>query len=98
MTSGAAPFHELMGRLVAEGGLLPRHPEVLTLEFMGPLLLWRHLHAIQPDGPLIENRSAFVRDHVSHFLQGATARPVPNGIRTARKHVARRRARAQVAP
>src|SRR5262245_32021935 len=97
MTSGAAPFHELMGRLIAEGGLLPRHPEVLTLQFMGPLLLWRHLHAIQPNGPLIANRSAFVRDHVSHFLQGATTRPAARVARASRKRVARGPARARVA-
>ena len=75
MTSGAAPFHELMLRLIADGGLSPRDPELLTLEFMGPLLLWRHWHAIHPNRLVIANRKGFVRDHVSHFLQAAMAKP-----------------------
>ena len=83
MTSGAAPFHELMLRLIADGGLRPRDPELLTLEFMGPLLLWRHWHAIHPSRLLIANRKSFVRDHVHHFLQGATAKPVGRPARTA---------------
>jgi AcrR family transcriptional regulator len=86
MTSGAAPFHELMLRLIADGGLRPRDPELLTLEFMGPLLLWRHWHAIHPNRVLIANRRGFVRDHVSHFLQGATATPLAPEIRTSRSN------------
>jgi hypothetical protein len=86
MTSGAAPFHELMLRLIADGGLRPRDPELLTLEFMGPLLLWRHWHAIHPNRVLIANRRGFVRDHVSHFLQGATAKPLALESRTSRSN------------
>jgi AcrR family transcriptional regulator len=89
MTSGAAPFHELMLRLIADGGLHPRDPELLTLEFMGPLLLWRHWHAIHPSRMLIANRKGFVRDHVSHFLQGATAKPVEREGRTSRSSAAK---------
>jgi AcrR family transcriptional regulator len=88
MTSGAAPFHELMHRLIAEGGLRAREPELLTIEFMGPLLLWRHWHAIHPNGPLITNRKAFVRDHVDHFLQGATARSAGRATGPSPKNVA----------
>jgi AcrR family transcriptional regulator len=73
MTSGAAPFHALMHRLITGGGLRSRGPELLTIEFMGPLLLWRHWHAIRPNTPLIKDRKAFVRDHVDHFMQGAGA-------------------------
>jgi hypothetical protein len=105
MTSGATPFHELMLRLIAEGGLRPRDPEFLTLEFMGPLLLWRHWHAIRPSGLLITNRKVFVRDHVHHFLDGATAPQAVRADRTTRKPAAhaarvptrRRRSRARVA-
>lgn len=71
MTSGAAPIHELMRRLTAIGGLNPCDPELLAMEFMGPLLLWRHWHAINPNGRLVANRRAFVRNHVNQFLQGA---------------------------
>jgi AcrR family transcriptional regulator len=72
MTSGAEPLHDLMRRLITEGGLRPRNPELLAIEFMGPLLLWRHWHAVQPHGPLVTNRQVFIRDHVAHFLGGAT--------------------------
>jgi len=88
MTSGEAPFRELMRRLIAEGAVRPRDPELLMLEFMGPLLLWRHWHAIHPNRLLITNRKRFVRDHVDHFLQGATAIPVGREGRASRRHAA----------
>lgn len=72
MTSGAALLHRLMRRLVDEHGLRPADPELLTLEFMGPLLLWRHRHAIHPNAALSRNRKALVRHHVDHFLRGAS--------------------------
>ena len=71
MTSCAGPLHELMRRLIASGGLRPADPELLAMEFMGPLVLWRHLHAIGPHRPLIANRRLFVRAHVDQFLAGA---------------------------
>jgi AcrR family transcriptional regulator len=74
MTSCAAPLYELMRRLVASGALGPQDPELLAMEFMGPLSLWRQMHAIDPNGRLVTNRSVFVRDHVDQFLQGASAR------------------------
>ena len=105
MTSGAAPFHALMHRLITGGGLRSRDPELLTIEFMGPLLLWRHWHAIRPNDPLIADRKAFVRDHVDHFMQGASAPSGGRAVRVARKPpahasrvpVRRRPARAKVA-
>jgi AcrR family transcriptional regulator len=71
MTAGAAPFDALMRRLIASGALRPRRPDLLIAEFLGPLLLWRYWHAVRPNGALIGNRKAFVRDHVEQFLQGA---------------------------
>jgi AcrR family transcriptional regulator len=105
MTSGAAPFHALMHRLITAGGLQPRDPELLTIEFMGPLLLWRHWHAVSPNDPLIADRKAFVRDHVDHFMQGASMPSGGRAIRLTRKPrtaaprvaVRRRPARAKVA-
>jgi AcrR family transcriptional regulator len=89
MTSGAAPFHALMHRLITGGGLKSRDPELLTIEFMGPLLLWRHWHAIRPDDPLIADRKAFVHEHVEHFMLGAGA-PLPGRVvRTSRRPAAR---------
>jgi AcrR family transcriptional regulator len=89
MTSGAAPFHALMHRLITDGGLKSRDPELLTIEFMGPLLLWRHWHAIRPDDPLIADRKAFVREHVEHFMQGAGAPSSGRLVRTSRQPAAR---------
>lgn len=74
MTIATAPLDGLMRRLVAEGALRPRRPEILTTEFMGPLLLWRHWHAIHPHGRLVADRDAFVRDHVDQFLQGSATK------------------------
>src|SRR5262249_29677781 len=66
MTSGANRLETLMRRLIATGGLRSRDPELLITEFMGPLLLWRHRHALRQAGPLVTNRTAFVRAHVDH--------------------------------
>jgi AcrR family transcriptional regulator len=105
MTSGAAPFHALMRRLIVGGGLKAREPELLTIEFMGPLLLWRHWHAIRPDDPLIADRRSFVRDHVDHFMQGAGTVAAARTVRVAPKlsahpsrvAIRRRHSRAKVA-
>src|SRR5581483_5058007 len=76
MTSGSDRLQALMHRLIEAGGLRPRNPELLITEFMGPLLLWRHRQALRQAGPLLTNRTAFVREHVDHFLNGAIA-PAP---------------------
>jgi AcrR family transcriptional regulator len=94
MTSAAEPLHDLMRRLITEAGLRPRNPELLAIEFMGPLLLWRHWHAVQPQGPLVTNRQAFIRDHVAHFLHGAT----PPSTRRAGAVVQKTIARVRRAP
>jgi AcrR family transcriptional regulator len=88
MTSHAARLHDLMRRLIDEGGLRPSDPELLAMEFIGPLLLWRHQHAIRPDGPLVKNRKAFVRDHVDHFLRAVAMRPSEHARRARRKATA----------
>jgi AcrR family transcriptional regulator len=74
MTSGAAPFYNLMRRLISDRHVAPADPELLAMEFMGPLLLWRHFHAISPDLAPVINRRTFVRDHVNQFLRGAETR------------------------
>jgi AcrR family transcriptional regulator len=73
MTSGTARLNHLMRRLIDNGSLRPADPELLTLEFMGPLVLWRHRHAIHPHGPLTRNRKALAREHVDRFLRGSAA-------------------------
>ncbi len=105
MTSRGTHFPDLMRRLIAAGGLREGNPDLLAIEFMGPMLLWRHWHAIVPDNPLIANREAFVRHHVDQFLHGASAPSVTKTRRTAASRVTgvkrapagRGRARAGVA-
>ena len=85
MISGAAPLRAWMLSLVAEGKLRDYNPDVLWMEFMGPLLVWRHWQAVQPrGGPNALDREAFIRDHVEQFLQGAA--PPSNGRPSAPKH------------
>jgi AcrR family transcriptional regulator len=97
MTSGAAPFRDLMARLVTNGSLRPRDPQLLAIEFLGPLLLWRHWYAILPDVPVIANRKAFVREHVDSFLQGAALRTSGRVNRVQPRRPIRRRTRARLA-
>ena len=73
MTSGAALLHKLMGLLVSRGHLRRQPPALLAIEFMGPLLMWRHWHALDPQGPLVAKRPTFIRSHVEQFLHGAGA-------------------------
>jgi AcrR family transcriptional regulator len=61
----------LMRRLVSGGWLQNASPRFLAMEFMGPLLLWRHMHAIGSRLPAIRNRRSFARQHVDQFLRGA---------------------------
>jgi AcrR family transcriptional regulator len=88
MTSGAERFQALMRRLIATGGLRPRDPELLITEFMGPLLLWRHRQALRQANPLVTNRTAFVRAHVDHFLNGAMAQAAKADTRRPRRQAA----------
>jgi len=73
MTSGAAPLRTLMRRLIAAGSLRRRSLDVMTAEFVGPLLMWRHWYTLDPTSPLVADRAAFARGHVDHFLQGSGA-------------------------
>jgi len=94
LSSGLARLRELMERLVREGRLRNADPELLVMEFVGPLLLWRHLNAIRSDHPLIANRDDFARCHVEQFLRGAAARPIVRAARSAPPPARRRPTRA----
>jgi hypothetical protein len=71
MTSVARPFHDLMRRLIGERHLRDVGPELLTMQFLGPLLMWRNLRAAGSQEPLLNDRAGFARDHVDQFLRGA---------------------------
>jgi AcrR family transcriptional regulator len=75
-------LHDLMQRLVAAGCLRRADPELLVMEFLGPLLFWRQLHAVSGKTPFAGNRRTFARAHVEQFLRGAgAASPPPAGAR-----------------
>ncbi len=77
---GRERLHDIMRRLIREGWLRAANPQVLGIAFSSPLIVWRHLHAIDADLPMIKNPRAFARQHVDQFLRGAaapSARPAP---------------------
>jgi TetR/AcrR family transcriptional regulator, biofilm operon repressor len=86
MSSTRPHLEEIMRRLIDAGFLRDVDPEMLVMQFIGPLLFWRQLHAIGAKTALIRNRHAFARAHVDQFLNGAAAEPsvVPSRVRKAR--------------
>ncbi len=77
MASGRERLHELLRRLAREGWLRRADPTLLGIAFVSPLIMWRQLHAIDADLPMIRKPGAFVRQHVDQFLQGAAAPSAP---------------------
>ena len=70
---------------VALDRLREADPDLLLMQFIGPLLFWRHLHAVGDDRSVIRNRHAFARAHVDQFLHGAAAETAsPSRVRRAR--------------
>jgi len=72
---GRERLNAILRRLMREGWLRTADPNVLALAFTSPLVMWRHLHAIEADLPMIRNPRAFARQHVDQFLRGAAAAP-----------------------
>jgi AcrR family transcriptional regulator len=92
LSAGRLRLHTVMGRLTSEGWLRNADPEALSITFIGPLIVWRQLHAIGADLSIIHNPHAFARQHVDQFLRGAApaaARPA-----VSRRGVATRPAKA----
>ncbi len=82
MGSSRQDLLDLMRRLIADGFLRGEDPELLVTQFLGPLVLWRQLHAMGAASAVACDRRAFVRSHINHFLHGAAAEPpVPVGAR-----------------
>src|SRR5262245_44993907 len=75
MQSSRPRLEEIMQRLIDEGCLRDADPELLVMQFLGPLLFWRQLHAIGAKRAVIRNRRAFARAHVDQFLNGAAPLP-----------------------
>jgi AcrR family transcriptional regulator len=73
MGQGRERLHDIMRRLIDEGWLRRADVNVLGMTFISPLIIWRQLHAIDPDSPMIKNPRAFAQQHVEQFLLGAAA-------------------------
>ncbi len=64
---------DVMCRLIGEGWLRPADPVQLYILFISPLVMWRQLHAINADLPMLKHPRLFARQHVEQFMQGAAA-------------------------
>jgi hypothetical protein len=73
MGSGHLLVRDMMQRFIDRGWFREAEPDVLALNFSGPLLVWRHMLALHPDAPLVRDPDAFARLHVEQFLHGAAA-------------------------
>ena len=73
MGQGRERLHDIMRRLIDEGWLRRADVNVLGMAFISPLIIWRQLHAIDADAPMIKNPRAFAQQHVEQFLLGAAA-------------------------
>jgi AcrR family transcriptional regulator len=78
--SGPERMQALMRRLIREGWLRKADPALLWMTFVGPLLLWRHIHAAGGDTPMIKHPDAFARQHVEQFFLGAGSPMKRRGI------------------
>jgi AcrR family transcriptional regulator len=86
---GSRPrLEDLMQRLIAAGHLRAGDPDLLVMQFIGPLLFWRQLHAIGVRNGAIGKRRAFARAHVDHFLNGASAPASAASSRARRARIA----------
>jgi AcrR family transcriptional regulator len=86
LSSGRPRLEDVMQRLIDDDFVREADPELLVMQFMGPLILWRHLHAIGAKTPHTRNRRAFARAHVDQFLNGAAVESSaePSRVRRAR--------------
>ena len=63
----------IMRRLIDEGWLRRGDPLLLCMAFSSPLVMWRQLHAINADVPMLKHPRQFARQHVEQFMLGAAA-------------------------
>lgn len=69
--SGRGPVHELLRRLVRAGTVRDADVTTLVVAFVSPLILWRHVRAINADLPMVQDPANYARQHVDQFLRGA---------------------------
>lgn len=80
MASSRLGVAGILARMMREGWLRAADPALMGLAFMSPLVIWRQLHAIDANLPMIRHPRKFARQHVELFLQGAA---MPASRRTA---------------
>ena len=84
MGSSRPRLQEIMRHLIDAGCLRDADPELLVMQFFGPLLFWRQLHAAGATTAIVRNRHAFARAHVDQFLNGAAVPPAAVAVRARR--------------
>jgi AcrR family transcriptional regulator len=75
MGAGRERLHDVLRRLIRQSVLRAGDIHVLAFAFVGPLMMWRQLHAVDPGLAAVADRQTFARQHVAQFLQGALAPP-----------------------
>jgi AcrR family transcriptional regulator len=65
------PMIDLMAQLIDRGLVRPTEPDLLSLSFIAPLMMWRQLLSISPDHPWVTKPREFARHCVEQFLRGA---------------------------
>jgi len=85
MGSGRWFVREAMQRFIDCGWFRDANPDLLALNFSGPLLVWRHMLALDPEAPLVRDPDTFARLHVEQFLHGAAASAQPGRLVGARR-------------
>jgi AcrR family transcriptional regulator len=95
MGSKSQVVRTLMIRLMNEGFLKPGDPELLTFQFISPLMTWRQLQALRPSFPLVTDTRAFVKGHVDVFLNGSMRREASERPRKGRARQVGVRVRAR---
>lgn len=70
---GRGPVHEMLRRLIRDGFIRNGDLKMLMVAFVSPLVMWRHVRAINADAPMVQDPQQFARQHVEQFLRGAGA-------------------------
>lgn len=86
----------VMARLVDEGHFKAGDPDLMTFQFIAPLMTWRQLQALRPDLPLVTDTQAFVKGHVDLFLNGCMRREASERPRRGRTRRTGGRVRVRV--
>lgn len=96
MGSKSQVLRGVIVRLMDAGVLKPGDPELLTFQFISPLMTWRQLQALRPNFPLVTNTRAFVKGHVDVFLNGSMRREASERPRKGRASRSGGRVRARI--